>query len=80
MRRFGLEAERVDVDTENFVSMPREHREMPVLDGNTEKYRRRALGHEIGVPCSACSSLGGCVARHILTAKPDDETEQTDCS
>ena len=36
MLRFGLVAERVDVDTEIYVSMAREHMEIPVWRGNEE--------------------------------------------
>ena len=38
-RRVDLVTERVDVDTGNFVST-REHREIPVVDGNAERLAR----------------------------------------
>ena len=78
-------AERVDVDTENYVSLARDHREIRVVDGNAEHLDTYSqdvelllLGTRPGVLCSTGSSLGGCVASQM--AQTGEETERKDCS
>ena len=83
VRRCGLVAERVDVDTDKQrLNSKRTHGNSPfgnavTLDSYSQDVELLFLGTRTASrACTNCSSLGGCVTSQITTTKTGDETEQ----